>query len=67
MTNYRPISQLTVFSKVLDTVRYESLSQGMHTNNIVVPEQFKYTQGSFTENAAIKLSVFKSINQKMHV
>jgi hypothetical protein len=41
----------------------------MHTNNISIPEQFGFRQGSPTENAAFKLtdSVFKSINQKMHV
>jgi hypothetical protein len=40
----------------------------MHTNNILVPEQYGFRQGSFKENAMFKLtdSVFKSINQKMH-
>jgi hypothetical protein len=40
------------------------LSHHMHTNNILVPEQFCIRQG----NAALKLtnSVLKSINQKMH-
>jgi hypothetical protein len=41
----------------------------MHTNNILVPEQFGFRQGSSTENAAFNLtdSVLKSINQKMQV
>jgi hypothetical protein len=41
----------------------------MHTNNILVPEQFGFRQGESTDNAAFKLtnSVLKSINQKMHV
>jgi hypothetical protein len=41
----------------------------MHTNNILIPEQFDVRQGSSTENAAFKLtdSVFNSINRKMHV
>jgi hypothetical protein len=41
----------------------------MHTNNILVPEQFSFKQGSSTENAALKLtySVFKPINQKKYV
>jgi hypothetical protein len=69
MTNYRPISLLTVFSKVLEKIMYNRLSHHMHTNNILVPEQFGFRQGKSTENAAFKLtdSVLKSINQKMHV
>jgi hypothetical protein len=41
----------------------------VHTNNISVPEQFGFRQGKSPDNAAFKLtdSVFKSINQKMHV
>jgi hypothetical protein len=41
----------------------------MHTNNILVPEQFGFRQGKSTDNAAFKLtnSILKSINQKMHV
>jgi hypothetical protein len=68
MTNYRPTSLLTVFSKVLEKVMYNRLSHHMHIN-ITVPEQFGFEQGKSTENAAFKLtnSVPKSINQKMHV
>jgi hypothetical protein len=41
----------------------------MQTNNILVPEQFGFRQGKFTDNAAFKKtnSVLKFINQKMHV
>jgi hypothetical protein len=69
MTNYRPISPLTVFSTVLEKVMYSRLSHHMHTNNILVPEQFGFRQGICTENGAFKLtdSVLKSVNQKMHV
>jgi hypothetical protein len=65
-TNCRAISLLTVFLKVLEKVVYNRLSQCTRTNNILVPEQFGFTQGSSTENAALKLtdSVFKSVNQK---
>jgi hypothetical protein len=60
MTNYRPISLLMVFSKVLEKVVYNRLSHHMHTN-ILVPEQCDFRQGKSTDN------VLKSINQKMHV
>jgi hypothetical protein len=41
----------------------------MHTNDILVSEQFGFRQGKSTDNAAFKLtnSVLKSINQKTHV
>jgi hypothetical protein len=41
----------------------------MHTNNILIPEQFDVRQGSSTENAAFKLTdgVFKCINKKKYV
>jgi hypothetical protein len=69
MTNYRPISLLTVFLKVLENVMYSRLSRHMHTNNILVPEQFGFRQGNSTEFTVFKLtnSVLKSINQKMLV
>jgi hypothetical protein len=38
----------------------------MHTNTIIVPQQFGFRQGKYTENTIFKLtdSVLKSINQK---
>jgi hypothetical protein len=68
-TNYRPISLLTVSSKVLKKVIYNRLSHYMHTNNILVPETFGLRQEKSAENAASKLtnSVLKCVNQKMMV
>jgi hypothetical protein len=69
MTNYRPISLLTVFSKVLKKFIHNRLSHHVHINNTLVPEQFGLRQGKATDNAPFKLidSVLNSINQKMHV
>jgi hypothetical protein len=69
MTNYRPISLLTVFSKVFEKAMHSSLSQHLHTNNILVTEQHGFRNGISTDNATFRLtgSVFTSINQKMHV
>jgi hypothetical protein len=69
MTNYRPISVLTVFSKVFEKAMHNRLSHHLHTNNILVSEQYGFKKGISTENAAFRLtdSVFKSINQKMRV
>jgi hypothetical protein len=41
----------------------------MHTNNILVTEQFGFRLGISTDNAAFKATntLLKSMNQKMHV
>ena len=69
MTNYRCIALLTVFSKVLEKAMDSRLSQNLHTNNILVTEHYGFVKGISTENTAFRLtdSVFKSVNQKMHV
>jgi hypothetical protein len=36
----------------------------MHTNNVLVPEQFGFRQGSSTENAAFKLTVYSNLLTK---
>jgi hypothetical protein len=46
MTNYRPISLLTVFSKVLVKVMYNRFSHHIYTNNILVPELFASGKGN---------------------
>lgn len=66
MTNYRPISLLTVFLKYLRSLRtYNRLGHHVHTDKISVSEQPCFRQGMFTENAAFKLTdcVLNSINQ----
>ena len=69
MTNYRHISLLTVFYKVLEKAMNSRLSEHLHTNNIVVAEQYGFIKGISTEDASFRLtdSIFKSINQKLHV
>jgi hypothetical protein len=64
VTNYRPISLLTALSKVLEMVMYNRFSHHMHTNNILVPEQFSFRKGLSTENVAFELTdnILKAIN-----
>jgi hypothetical protein len=65
MTNYRPSSLVMFFF-----LKYwKRLCTTGYTKIVLVLKQFGFRQGSSTENAAFKLtdSVFKSINQKMHV
>jgi hypothetical protein len=60
---------LTVLSEVFEKAMHNRLSQHLHANNILVPEQHGFRKGISTENAAVRLtdSVFKSLNQKIHV
>jgi hypothetical protein len=52
MTNYRPISLLTAFSKILEKVVYNQISHYMHANNILAPKQFDFKKGKSTEKAS---------------
>jgi hypothetical protein len=69
MTNYRPVSILRIFSKVFEKAMHSRLSHHLYTNNILVPQQLAFRKGMSTEDAAFKLtdSVFRSLNQKLHV
>jgi hypothetical protein len=42
MAKYRPISMLTVFSKVIEKTMYLRLNQHLQVNNILVHEQFGF-------------------------
>ncbi|GFG38826.1 hypothetical protein Cfor_11239 [Coptotermes formosanus] len=69
MTNYRPVSLLPSFSKVLEKAMYNRLSHHLHMNNIPVTEQHGFRNGISTEKAAFRRtnSVFQSLNKKRHV
>jgi hypothetical protein len=69
MTNYRPVSLLPIFPKVFETAMHSRLSHHLYTNNKLVPEQHAFRKGISTDDAAFKLtdSVFRSLNQKLHV
>jgi Notch-like protein len=54
MTNYRPISLLTTFSKVLYKVIYNRLSHHMYINNILVPEQYGFRKGVSIEKCSLQ-------------
>jgi hypothetical protein len=55
MTNYRPISLLTSFSKVFEKIIYERLLQHTKINNILVEEQFSFRPSASTEKASWRL------------
>jgi len=45
MTNYGHISLLTVFSNVFEKAMHTRLSQHLHTDNVLVTEQYGFRKG----------------------
>lgn len=55
INNYRPISILTVFNKIVERVLHNRLSSFFRKNNILDNNQFGFRKNSGTENAAIEV------------
>ena len=53
--NYRPISVLPCFSKILERIMYNRLSKCLKTNEILYKKQFGFQEGHSTEHAIIQL------------
>ena len=61
MTNYRPISVLPCFSKMLERIMYNSLYKYLTENNLLYSKQFVFQKGHFPEHAILRL--LEQINQ----
>ena len=66
--NYRPISLLTSFSKVLEKVVYTRTVKFLNDHNILVDTQFGFRQKHSTTHAVLLLidHVVKAIEAKLH-
>ena len=53
--NYRPISVLPCFSKILERIMYNRLFKYLTTNEILYKKQFGFQKGHSTEHAIIQL------------
>lgn len=53
--NYRPISILPVFSKILERIVYKRLYTFLKSSNLLFPKQFGFQENSSTEHAIIAL------------
>ena len=51
VVNYRPISILPFFSKILEKIMYIRRTNQLETNNILAAEQFGFRPSSSTEQA----------------
>jgi hypothetical protein len=69
IANCRPISLLSLFSKVFKKIIYDRLLQHIETNNILVDEQFGFRTSSSTEKASYKLidKILNAPNNRMMV
>jgi hypothetical protein len=65
-TNYRPISLLTSFSKVLEKAITIQLLKHVHENNILAEEQFGFRTQISTDTAIYMLlnKILKTLNSK---
>ena len=48
VTNYRPVSVLTVFSKVLEKIMYNRIYKHLKTNNLLFDKQFGFQLNNST-------------------
>jgi hypothetical protein len=69
LTNYRPISQLTSCSKILETIMFNRLFQYVQTNEILASEQFGFRKGSHIEKAIFTLTgnILTSLNLRQQI
>jgi hypothetical protein len=66
LNNYRPISILSVFSKLLERIIYNKLNKYLKTNQIINRGQYGFQKQHATEHAILDLSnrISKSFKQK---
>ena len=69
ITNFRPISLLTSFSKILEKVVYTWLYQHIKQNNILATEQYSFRNNSSTEKASFTIlnEILLALNHKLAV
>ena len=68
LTNYRPTSVLSWFSKILERIMYNRVYNYLNDNNLLFRKQFGFRKGHSTDHALIKLidSIYDSFNQNKY-
>ena len=63
--NYRPISVLPIFSKVLERIMYNRTYQYFKVNDIIFPKQFGFQVNNSTHDAILNLTngILKSLEK----
>jgi len=69
MANCRPISLLSVFSKVFEKAMYCRFNHHLQANNILATEQYGFRKGLSTEQATFSLTdnILMDWNKKIHI
>ena len=69
VNNYRPISLLISFSKILETLMFNRLNQHLQVNGILIPEQFGYRKGISIEKPIFNLvdNILISLDQQLQI
>ena len=64
--NYRPISVLSVFSKIFEKLMYQQLYNYLIQNNILYLHQYGFQQGHSTDHALIAVTnyIYNALNNK---
>ena len=69
VSNYRPVSLLTSFSKIFETVMQRRILKHLAEYNILSNEQYGFREGLRTDNATYKLTtdILNAMNNKLLV
>lgn len=69
MNNYRPIALLSSFSKILENIIANQLTQHLGKNNIISQNQFGFLKGKSTEQATFSFmdNIINSVDTKKKV
>ena len=69
VTNYRPISVLFSFSKIIKRMMYNKLYSYFDKNKILYGKQFKFRAHRSTDHPLFELvdSIFDSFNERKHI
>ena len=65
VNNYRPISLLSIFSKIFEKTIYQRLNEFLEINEILYPNQFGFRKGRSTQHSLIQIidSINKTIDK----
>ena len=65
LSNYRPISFLPCFSKILEKIMYNRLYQHLQNNNILYDKQFGFQKANSTDHVFMQLAdqLYDSFNE----
>ena len=65
VSNYRPISVLPCFSKILEKIMYNRVYKYLMENNLLFQKQFGFREGHSTSHAIVNLvsNIYNSFNE----